>query len=96
MTILDAQVPGSTILVKDRLEELYNLKPDWGGYGETAPFPESIRAIKRILQVLSTPPSICPTYNGGVQAEWHIDGLDIEIEYDVEQGVETWVRVSPV
>lgn len=63
---------------------LLNLPPNWDSYGA---LPISRRcveyAIRILIQVMGnrTPaPSVVPTVSGGVQAEWHINGIDLEIE----------------
>ena len=57
---------------------------DWAD-GATRTQPE---AAANLLSVMANslsndsppPTSIVPTWQGGVQAEWHIDGFDLEIE----------------
>ena len=49
--------------------------------------PAADKTIGRMLEILSEilnehtpPPSIVPTWCGGIQAEWHRNGVDLEIE----------------
>ena len=52
-------------------------------------------AANKMLEVLfsvlddqTPPPSVVPTWNGGVQVEWHRNNVDFEIEYDPQRGIE--------
>lgn len=93
--LLNENIPGPEDVdmprVLDRLDSLSTLKLNWGGDDEAAPDPEIIEQMKTVLRVLSTAPSIVPTWGGGVQAEWHIYGMDIEIELDPEQPPDVWI-----
>jgi len=66
--------------------ELGFLQENWDSYGAS---PISLLnaafALNVLLEVLTedTPaPSIVPTCGGGVQAEWHTGGIDLEIEFE--------------
>lgn len=56
---------------------------DWKD-GAQPPHPAAAARLLLLLsQILGNdapPPSICPTWRGGVQAEWHPQGCDLEIE----------------
>ena len=41
----------------------------------------ALRLLAGILDTQTSPPSVVPTVLGGVQAEWHLGGLDVEIEF---------------
>ena len=63
--------------------DLMALPPDWDSYGGR---PIAHGAVDRALDLLasimedSTPvPSIVPIPDGGVQMEWHLAGVDLEI-----------------
>jgi hypothetical protein len=67
-----------------RLFELAQLPENWDSYGAK---PVSQQAIYAMLDLLldimksDTPtPSIVPTVNGKLQAEWHIRDIDLEVE----------------
>ena len=52
-------------------------------------------AAKKMLDVLfsvledqTPPPSVVPTWNGGVQVEWHRNNVDFEVEYNPQRGIE--------
>ena len=57
--------------------------------------PTNPTAVKALLALLievgddrMPPPSIVPAWNGGVQAEWHRNGVDLEIEANPDGLVE--------
>lgn len=70
------------VAIHRRLESLYRLQPGWDSYGS----PQiSVEAIKLALQFLHSlgerkPLGIVPTSRGGIQLEWHRDGIHVEIE----------------
>ena len=59
------------------LNHLRALKPGWNSYGAPAIDERAIRAAEAILR---TPGQAVPTVHGGVQIEWHCDGVDAEFE----------------
>ena len=44
--------------------------------------------LAEILEGASPAPAIVPTWRGGVQAEWHQNGIDLEIESDPDGWLE--------
>jgi hypothetical protein len=67
-----------------RLRALLSLPPNWNSYGSMPIAPSTIhRALQFMVSALPSrapTPAIVPTPSGGVQLEWHQDGLDVEIE----------------
>lgn len=67
-----------------KLAELLRLPPDWSSYRAAPVRPELASALVRLLvEVMgddTPPPTVVPTASGGVQAEWHRKGYDLEIE----------------
>lgn len=68
----------------DALQRLSVLPANWDSYGG-APISDAavVGAINTLAQVLSqhsSVPIIVPTSAGGVQLEWHRQGVDLEIE----------------
>jgi hypothetical protein len=68
----------------ERFGELLRLPENWNSYGAR---PVDVGAVVCALQILGetmqadTPaPSIVPTPRGGVQCEWHIYGIDLEVD----------------
>lgn len=54
-----------------------------------------LRVLAEILDSQAPPPSIVPTHEGGVQAEWHCNGVDLEIEVTPAGAIEYYFR-SPL
>ena len=68
------------------LQRCLYLDSDWDSYGaRKIELYNVISAIKLLLDVIqdSTPkPIVVPTNSGGIQYEWHRNGIDLEIEID--------------
>jgi len=59
------------------LKQLRELPENWDSYGS----PKiTDAALASASVVLTRPGQAVPTSLGGVQVEWHIDGVDLEIE----------------
>jgi hypothetical protein len=78
----------------DRVELLMALDPASTVGRDTPPSPESVidavTFLTRSLGPKAAPPSLAPLNDGGLQAEWHRGGLDVEIVFspdDEERGV---------
>ena len=92
---------------KLQLQRMADLLPDWDSYGARTPTKTALREADLVLLWLALgdvpPPDVFPTIDGGVQIEWHIHGLNAEIEiapeendatayfHDLRTG-ETWQR----
>lgn len=70
--------------VIERLMELTSLQSNWDSYGASTPTASAALALIEILaQTTSaeTPaPAIVPSPHGHFQAEWHENGVDLEVE----------------
>lgn len=87
---LEAVSTGSTATpmwqpkVIGRLVELMNLKANWDSYGASRPSGDSALDLFSVLGAVmasDTPaPSIVPSPQGHFQAEWHRNGVDLEVE----------------
>jgi len=63
---------------------------DWDTYGAD---PLDDRAIEAAKRFLSHGPAIVPLNDGGIQLEWHIDDLDLELEFDKSgKPTSVWAR----
>lgn len=66
------------------LAELLSLEADWDSYGARRIDRENVLSmldlLARVMADDSPVPSVVPTSNGGVQVEWHMRGIDFEIE----------------
>ena len=66
------------------LTSLLYLAPNWDSYGARPIDPVHVFAALELLVLVmqdDTPaPAVVPTNRGGVQLEWHTQGIDLEIE----------------
>jgi hypothetical protein len=64
--------------------ELLRLPRNWSTYRAAPVRPELATALLRLLVEImdddTPPPTVVPTASGGLQAEWHRKGYDLEIE----------------
>lgn len=67
----------------DGLLDLLNLRPNWDSYGARPIERTAVEtAVPLLFQLMTndTPsPSTIPTSTGGIQLEWHQQGIDLEI-----------------
>jgi hypothetical protein len=68
-----------------KLAEVLALEPNWDSYGAAAVSRESVvAALEDVLPLVMEDgtflPAVVPTPRGGIQFEWHMCGLDVEIE----------------
>ena len=86
ITGMDArQAPAAAIEdYEGALASLAHLQDGWDSYGASAIDRRQLAAAARILATLLQPgtprASLVPTSRGGVQIEWHAEGIDLEIE----------------
>ncbi|MFN0316577.1 MAG: hypothetical protein ACKVQA_16260 [Burkholderiales bacterium] len=80
---LGNNLPGWINPVLSSLSERWGVKPGWDTYDAR---PTEIEHVDRLLNCLyalmndaSTPPIITPLADGGVQAEWHRNGNELEL-----------------
>jgi hypothetical protein len=62
-----------------KLASFKDLKPGWNSYGAPQITEESIKSARDFLLIQPQP---VPTSQGGVQLEWHLKGLDLELNFD--------------
>ena len=83
-------------MVRERLEAVVEdtREPGWDGSG--AP-PVSQLAVEVALAVLeesmsddTIPPNFVPTNDGGLQLEWHANGIDVEVYIEPSGAVSAW------
>ena len=68
----------------ERLRRLMELPPGWDSYG-ASPVDGSIvgytqQILSRVMDEATPLPQIVPTSTGGIQLEWHQQGIDLEVE----------------
>src|SRR4051794_18619625 len=76
--------PGWITEVEESLRALQKLPPGWDSHGGRPLHPHIGQAASTLLQQIVLPetprPAVVPTGRGGVQFEWHVNGVDLEIE----------------
>lgn len=82
--------------LRSRLYELSTLQPGWDSYGGLRIDLTSIELawdilIDPVLQELGEP-SIVPTSDGHVQAEWSLGDMDLEIEFSGATSIEVYME----
>lgn len=87
-------VPGWLSIVPTRFAELQALEDDWNGYGAPAPSTDVILAafdrLGSVIPSQAPAPAIFPTALGGIQFEWTLHGVHIEVEYQPDATIEAW------
>jgi hypothetical protein len=67
-----------------RVEELIDLPAGWDSYGAGRVRPDAalhaIKVYSLLVREAFPAPHLVPTVSGGVQLEWHLPGMDLEIE----------------
>lgn len=68
----------------DRFSEILQLPENWNSYGarriELTSVAYALGVLSETMLVATPAPSIVPTSPGGVQLEWHMRGIDLEVE----------------
>jgi hypothetical protein len=79
------QAPRWFLLLASTIHPLFGLREDWDGYGAKVVQMEALRrSVQALIPLLhdGVPmPAVVATISGGVQLEWHQDGIDVEIEF---------------
>jgi hypothetical protein len=69
---------------RETLRGFATLPEDWDSYGAKSIEPHVVDAaiehLHRIVQHHTLKPAVVPTNRGGIQIEWHTQGVDLEIE----------------
>lgn len=70
----------------ERIAGLLTLPPGWNSYAAKPIAPASaktaIRLVADLLQPSTPAPGVVPRVRGGIQLEWHLETVDIEIYID--------------
>lgn len=74
--VLASTEPLAHGVARDKLAHLRSLKPGWDSYGGK---PISTESLSVADYILTTPGQPVPCSDGGVQIEWHVGGVDVEI-----------------
>jgi hypothetical protein len=77
--------PHWVIPMVQALSELLSLPPNWDTYGaprvESGYIEAALRLAGDVMRDDTPVPSVVPTSRGGVQLEWHMGGIDLEVEF---------------
>jgi hypothetical protein len=67
-----------------RIIRLLDLPPNWDSYGARVVDVDSVKTALRVMFWTMKPetplPQIIPTPKGTIQLEWHLRGIDLEVE----------------
>ncbi len=106
----DRNLPGWASPVLHSLAERWGARPGWDSYGAQPTNPDLVVKLLNILfdlmQQHYLPPQVTPLTDGGVQAEWHCRGRDLELVVtageqptyyygDPSAGVEEEAEINP-
>jgi hypothetical protein len=84
LTTKEQQLPAWLEPTVRRVNELLRLPKGWDSYGANAIRSEAAYAMVKLLTEVmccdSPLPSIVPSPEGHLQAEWHTKGIDLEVE----------------
>ncbi len=80
----------------EALGTILDLPENWDSYGAACVDPEAVRhtvyLLSEIMRAETPLPSVVPTNTGGIQLEWHVNGVDLEIEIVSRYRVAAWFR----
>ena len=72
----------------ERMNELLELQPNWDSYGARCVEKHAVETALEILGTVmrpnTSPPTVVPTVEGGIQLEWHQNHIDLEVEVKPE------------
>ncbi len=84
MVTLQGQPPGWVEPTLKSLGHLLRLQPNWDSYGARSINADCVWAAWQLLMAVlredSPAPFVVPTCRGGIQIEWHTQGVDLEVE----------------
>lgn len=82
--------------VEAQLNDLLRLPPGWDGERAQAISETAVKAVVAVLAEIQDehelPPAVFPLPDGGVQAEWHAAGNDVEVEVEGDGSVFVFAR----
>jgi len=85
ITIVVSSRTAQRVWFKQWMEDatgLFNLRPNWNGYGERPVHASALKRAARILDVMDydgPPPSVAPRHDGSIQIEWHNGPRSVEL-----------------
>jgi hypothetical protein len=73
----------------EEVEQLSSLDQDWDGYGaERVSASAAMGAVNFLLKIAYpklAAPEVVPVSDGGLQVEWHRNGIDFEVMFEPEE-----------
>ncbi len=63
-----------------------------GAQPDSSAAAEMLNLLSRVLDGRTPPPDVVPTWEGGIQVEWHRNGVDLEIESTPSGDVEFYFK----
>lgn len=89
--IVDGWVPSWLPTTAQRLSTVMRLSDNWDSQGAPAVTPALLEPVVNVLSASAsdgTPaPQVVPTIYGGLQLEWHVNGINLEIEFESQTEV---------
>jgi len=80
---IEATEPKWQKAVLRKMAELMDLPQGWDSYEAMKPNREAamfaLEVLERLMHVDTPVPSIVPSHSGGIQLEWHLNQVDLEI-----------------
>jgi hypothetical protein len=77
--------PEWTKIAVKRIATLMQLEENWDGYGAKPVQPNlgdvAINRLRQLIPRDAPPPQVVPTPMGGLQFEWHLSQVDVELEF---------------
>src|SRR6266496_3882486 len=68
----------------EAMHRLLRLEEGWDSYGARRIEPKAVDSARNLLirtaKPETPPPIVVPSPRGGVQLEWHMNGIDLEVE----------------
>ena len=84
----------------DQIDELLGLPPGWNSYSaEPVSWQSAVAAIRFLVEFMdpvTSQPVIVPTVRGGLQVEWHANGVDIEVYIEAGRDVSFFAQAAGV
>jgi len=79
-----------------RLTTIAQLPPNWDSYAAPQISIDAIRSAMNVMKFHTTwntpSPEVVPMSSGGVQLEWHENGIDLEITCSSDGSIEFWTE----
>lgn len=80
----DGELPGWVMPAVEKMAERLTLPENWNSYGarpiDPAALASALLLLDQIMHATTPAPLVIPTSRGGIQLEWHMRGIDLEVE----------------